>query len=223
MPLRTDGKVIVLILLITIILLLGGLTAAYFLSTRPDYVDGTFETSVGDTKILVRSDPKRAVIILSTPPVDQQLVGGDGSTGVGGAEGGEPTPVPVPSLEPTPVEVPTLVPTPIPVDQVILQPYTVGPGDTLYSISNRFNTSIPLMARYGIDATDIVPGNVIQIPVANPAYCPGSQPYVVLRGDSLSSIARKCGTTVDVLKQLNGFGDVFRLDETSVICVPVQS
>ena len=124
------------------------------------------------------------------------------------------------------MDVPTLVPTSshgVPVDQVILPVLYRGPRRHALFNQQRFNTSIPLMARYGIDSTDIVPGNVIQIPVANPAYCPGSEPYVVLRGDTLSSIARKCGTTVDVLKQLNGFGDVFRLDETSVICVPVQS
>lgn len=220
MPLRTDGKVIILILLITIILALGGLLVAYVLGGRLDYPPGTFETEVSGTKVVVRSDPKLAVTLVSTPPGEQNLVqdGGSGD-GTGGVQD-EPTPVVVPSLEPTPVIVPTLIPTPVPVDQVILQPYTVGPGDTLYSISNRFNTSIPLMARYGISGSDIVPGNVIQVPVANPAFCPGNQPYVVLRGDTLSGIARKCGTTVDFLNQINDLNG--RLDETSVICVPVQ-
>jgi LysM repeat protein len=211
-------------MLLAIILAMAGAVAYFYLSARPDYPEGTFVTTVEDTKILVSSNPKRAVQIVSTPPAPE-VIGGEGGTG--GAEGGDPTPVPVPSLEPTPVEVPTLVPTliptAVPVAQVILQAYTVQPGDTLYSISNRFNTTIALMARYGIDSTDIIAGNVIQVPVANPAFCPGSQPYVVREGDTLSGIARKCGTTVDTLKQLNGFGDVFRLDETSVICVPVQS
>jgi len=44
----------------------------------------------------------------------------------------------------------------------------------------------------------------------------------VREGDTLSSIAIKCQTTVANLKQINGFGDIFRLDETSVICVPPQ-
>jgi LysM repeat protein len=56
--------------------------------------------------------------------------------------------------------------------------------------------------------------------VANPAYCPGTFPYVVEQGDTLASIARKCGTTVQNLMQINGFGPNFRLDVTAVICVP---
>ncbi len=225
MRIRTDGKVILLIMLLAIILALGGALAAYYLSGRPLYPDGTYETTVDDTKVLVSSNPKRTVRIVSTPPSQEVIDNGGSGSGQGGGEGGDPTPVPVPPLDPTPVVVPTLVPTPLPVvvDQVVFQAYTVQPGDTLYSISNKFNTTIALMARYGIDATDIVPGNVIQIPVGNPAYCPGSQPYVVRAGDTLSSIARKCGTTVETLKQLNGFGETYRLDETSVICVPVQS
>ena len=132
---RTDGKVILLIMLLAIILALGGGLAAYFLAARPDYPPGTFETTVSNTKILVNSDPKRAVRIVSTPP-PQQITGGDGDSGggVGGGEG-DPTPVVVPTLEPTPVIVPTLVPTlaptAVPVNQVVFQAYTVQPGDTL--------------------------------------------------------------------------------------------
>ena len=66
--------------------MLGGCGAYFYLIGRPDYADGTYETTVGDTKILVRSDPKRAVTIISTPPVDQGLVGGEGSGGTGGGE-----------------------------------------------------------------------------------------------------------------------------------------
>jgi hypothetical protein len=76
------------------------------------------------------------------------------------------------------------------------------------------------MARYGISASRLVPGTMVPLPVANPAYCPGTFPYVVQEEDTLSTIAIKCGTTVATLKQINGFGDVYRLDVTEVICVP---
>jgi LysM repeat protein len=197
---RTDTKVIILILLMAVILALGGALSYFYLLGRPEFPDGTYVVDVKDTKVLVRSNPKKAVQIVSTPPVD----------------------VPTLSPNPTPVEVPTLAPTATRSLCVIFEQYQVQPGDTLYSISNKRNTTIALMARFGIDATDIVPGDTIPLPVADPACCPGNSPYVVREGDTLSSIAVKCETTIDNLKQINGFGDIYRLDETDVICVPAQ-
>jgi spore germination protein YaaH len=78
------------------------------------------------------------------------------------------------------------------------------------------------MARFGVDATNIVPGTTVRIAVADESCCPGNQAYVVREADTLSTIAIKCNTTVDNLKQINGFGDNYRLDQTSVICVPPQ-
>ena len=210
----------------TVILALGAVLAIIYMRSRPEYKPGTYVTDVGDTKVLVRSNPKRQVEIISTPSEQPVLAGGEGQGGEGQGGGAEePTPVEVPTLppqDPTPVEVPTLVPTATPQLCVRFVDHTVQPGQTLYSISNQYNTTIALMARFGIDATDIVPGNLLSIPVANEACCPGNQAYVVREGDTLSSIAIKCQTTVANLKQINGFGDIFRLDETSVICVPPQ-
>lgn len=223
---RTDGKVLILIMLMAVILALGGALAAYYLSGRPDYPEGTYVTDVNNTKVLVRSNPKKAVQIIATPP-EMQAVGGGAEeiAGQGGmVQEPEPTPVEVPTLppEPTPVEVPTLVPTATPRLCIKFIDYPVQAGDTLYSISNKYNTTIALMARFGIDATNIVPGTTIKIAVANEECCPGNQAYVVREGDTLSKIAIKCNTTVDNLKQINGFGDVYRLDETDVICIPPQ-
>lgn len=220
---RTDGKVLILIMLMAIILALGGALSYFYLQGRPEFPPGTYVTDVKDTKVLVRSNPKMAVQIISTPPEQQAVGGGDETAGQGGQQA-EPTPVEVPTLapEPTPVEVPTLVPTPTPQLCIKFVDYTVQAGDTLYSISNKYNTTIALMARFGVDATDIVPGTTISLPVANEGCCSGSQAYVIREGDTLSSIAIKCDTTVDNLKQLNGFGDVYRLDETNVMCIPVQ-
>ena len=221
---RTDGKVLILIILMAVILALGGALAAYYLSGRPDYPEGTYVTDVNNTKVLVRSNPKMAVQIIATPPEMQAVdASGEEIAGQGGMVQ-EPTPVVVPTLPPppTPVEVPTLVPTATPKLCVKFVDYQVQAGDTLYSISNKYNTTIALMARFGVDATDIVPGTTIKIAVANEDCCANYQAYVVREGDTLSKIAVKCGTTVDNLKQINGFGDVYRLDETDVICVPPQ-
>jgi LysM repeat protein len=224
---RSDGKVIILILLMAVILALGAALGYYYLLGRPDFPPGTYETNVGETKVLVRSNPKMAVQIIATPPEQQFVESGGEEVAAQGGQGGavqEPTPVVVPTLppDPTPVVVPTLVASPTPKYCIKFVDYQVQPGDTLYSISNKYNTTIALMARFGVDATDIVPGTTVSLAVADEACCPGNQPYVVREGDTLSSIAVKCSTTVNNLKQINGFGDVFRLDETSVICVPPQ-
>jgi len=221
---RTDGKVLILIMVMAVILALGGALAFYYLQDRPEYPEGTYITDVNNTKVLVRSNPKMAVQIIATPP-EQQAVGEVAQQPEGqGGQQPEPTPVPVPTLppEPTPVPVPTLTPTPKPALCIRFIDYSVEQGDTLYSISNQFNTTIALMARFGVDATDIVPGTPIKLPVADESCCPNGQAYVVREGDTLTKIAIKCNTTVDTLKQINGFGDEFRLDETSVICVPPQ-
>ncbi len=221
---RTDGKVIILIMLMAIILALGAALAYSYLLGRPEYPEGTYLVDVKDTKILVRSNPKKAVEIVNMPQQQELISGGEEISGQGGVQQ-EPTPVDVPTLpppDPTPVEVPTLAPTATRSLCVIFEQYPVQNGDTLYSISNKRNTTIALMARFGIDATDIVPGHTIPLPVADPACCPGNQPYVVRESDTLSKIAVKCETTVDHLKQINGFGETYRLDETDVICVPAQ-
>jgi LysM repeat protein len=221
---RTDGKVLILIMVMAVILALGGALAYFYLQGRPDYPEGTYITDVNNTKVLVRSNPKMAVQIISTPPEQQVIAEPPVQQGGQGGQVEEPTPVTVPTLppEPTPVPVPTLTPTPKPALCIIFIDYTVEPGDTLYSISTRFNTTIALMARFGIDASDIVPGTQIKLPIADDSCCPNGQAYVVREGDTLTSIAIKCNTTVTNLKQINGLGDQYRLDETSVICVPPQ-
>ncbi len=236
---RADAKVIILIMLMAIILAVTAALAYFYLINRPEYPDGTYETVIEGAVILVDADPDMGVRIVSTPNPEQAVlpVITVSPGGQGGEEGNVTvipmtvppavispiplTPIPVTVVPPTavpPIAVPpTAVPRP---SQVIFLNYQVVPGDTLYSISSKHNSTIALMARYGIDATDLVPGTVIHLPVANPAYCPGNFPYVVEEGDTLAKIAIKCGTTVATLKQINGFGDNYRLDVTDVICQP---
>lgn len=231
---RADFKVIVLIMLMAVILALTAALAYYYLINRPEFPAGTYETTVEGETIIVESDPEMAVVIISTPaPVQPVLpvitLTSEGQGGGEDGDGGNVTVIPPPTESPIPVQpLPSTVPPPTPIPpaplpaapQVVFLDYQVTPGDTLYSISSRHNTTIALMARFGIDATDLVPGSIIRLPVANPAYCPGTFPYVVEEGDTLSSIARKCGTTVQNLMQINGFGPNYSLDVTSVICVP---
>lgn len=107
------------------------------------------------------------------------------------------------------------------VDSIIFVSYTVQGSDTLYSVSSsRMDTSIALMSRFNISAEDIVAGNVIQLPIGNPAYCPGYRPYAVGEGDTAYSIARRYNTTHDNLKAINKLDANYTIRIADIICVP---
>jgi LysM repeat protein len=228
---KADAKVIILIMLMAIILAMTAALAYIYLINRPEYPEGTYLTNVEGEAILVESDPELAARIISTDSPTVTTIPPDEQNGdTGGLEEVTtiPTPIEVTPITVTPIPVTSIPPTAVPPtavprpNQFIFLNYQVVQGDTLYSISNKHNTTIALMARFGIDATDIVPGTTISLPVANPDYCPGNFPYVIEEGDTLSKIAIKCGTTVATLMQINGFDENYRLDVTNVICVPNQ-
>ena len=75
--------------------------------------------------------------------------------------------------------------------------YTVKSGDSLYSIANRFNTTIDELKRINNLSSNLLSINQkLIIPNSNNIY-------IVKSGDSLYSIARKYNTTVDELKKIN--------------------
>ncbi len=138
------------------------------------------------------------------------------NSALGTGKGG-PTPIPPPTIPVTAVP-----PTPT-VEKIIFTSYTVQNGDTLYSVAAHFGwtSTISLMAKYNIAADNIVPGNILTpFPVANPAYCPGSRPYVVEESESAYTISQTVGTTIDVLKEMNGLDDNYTVYVTDVLCVP---
>jgi len=102
-----------------------------------------------------------------------------------------------------------------------MQTYTVKKGDTLYGISNQFGVSVTELAELnGIKGSNLAIGQILNIP--NKA---GTNPnnmfmYTVVSGDTLYGIARKFGTTVKEIMNLNYFkdtnikpGDVIRIPE----------
>jgi LysM repeat protein len=105
-------------------------------------------------------------------------------------------------------------------DPVIYANFTVQRGDTLYSIARYHDTTIELMALHGISGDDMFAGNVLNLPVANPAYCPGMQAYVVRENDTLYSIARATGTTPEDLAAANNIGMGTIIYTTNVLCTP---
>ncbi len=104
--------------------------------------------------------------------------------------------------------------------EVILVEYRVQPGDTLYSISRTQNTSIDLMAVYGISSGDLVAGGVISLPVANPAFCPAMVSYLVHDGDTVFSIAQRFNSTTEAIASVNQLDNTFTIRTAEVLCVP---
>ena len=89
--------------------------------------------------------------------------------------------------------------------------YTVVSGDTLYSIANKFNTSVDVLKTINNLSNNILTiGQLLKIPDSgdvDEGSSSGSGEnyflYTVMLGDSLYSIARKYNTTVDEIKSLN--------------------
>ena len=78
--------------------------------------------------------------------------------------------------------------------------YVVKKGDTLYGIANKYNVSVDNLKSYNNLSTDSLSiGQIIKIPDNKV----NSNEYVVKSGDSLYSISRKYGVSVDVLMSVN--------------------
>ena len=85
--------------------------------------------------------------------------------------------------------------------------YTVKKGDTLSSIAKRYNTSVSNIVSLNNNISNpnlIYPGQRFKIMTNTPNGISNSFiMYQVKRGDTLSAIARKYGTTVNKLVELN--------------------
>ncbi|MEW6334784.1 MAG: NlpC/P60 family protein [Thermodesulfobacteriota bacterium] len=94
--------------------------------------------------------------------------------------------------------------------------YQVQPGDTLFDISKRMGVSLKHLKKANLlRSTKLKPGQTLVIPEARPANSPitakpsktSRETYTVRKGDTLSRIARKTGTTVAMLSDLNHLQD----------------
>ena len=84
-----------------------------------------------------------------------------------------------------------------------LDTYTVKAGDTLYSIANKYGLTVSELKQLNYLTSDILSiGQVLNINNSNTSL--PSNTYIVKSGDSLYSIAKKYGITVDALKSANG-------------------
>lgn len=85
--------------------------------------------------------------------------------------------------------------------------YIVKKGDSLYSIANKYNTTVEELKRINNLTSNILSiGQVLKLPsdkANNAEKEENTISYTVQKGDSLYSIARKYDTTIDRIKDLN--------------------
>ncbi len=89
-------------------------------------------------------------------------------------------------------------PEPLPSDNT----YTVQPGDSLWSIANKFGVTVSELRSLNNLSSDLLSvGQVLLIPVT--PSLPTGTTYTVKKGDNLYSIAESFGVTVNQVKQAN--------------------
>jgi len=82
--------------------------------------------------------------------------------------------------------------------------YTVKKGDNLYTIANKYNTSVSAITKLNnLTGTNLAVGQQLKIPVTSNGNTTGNQTYTVKSGDNLYAIAKKFNTTVDNIKRKN--------------------
>ena len=104
--------------------------------------------------------------------------------------------------------------------------YNIRPGDSLYSLAQRFHTTIDaiLAANPGISPTNLQIGQQICIPVPPVSNtCPGGYFHTVVIGDTFYNIAQRAGIAVEALRAANPGVDPNRLQIGQQICVPAPA
>ena len=94
--------------------------------------------------------------------------------------------------------------------------YVVRQGDTLYSIALRFSTSVPaLMEANALTTSQIYSGQSLRIPGCDAS---SSTTYVVRPGDTLHSISRRFGISVQALIEANNlYSTTIYVDQRLVV------
>lgn len=84
--------------------------------------------------------------------------------------------------------------------------YIVKAGDNLYSIAQKFGTTVDAIKKLNnLTSNTLSIGQVLRIPSSGSSSEPetGTTTYIVKAGDTLYGIANRFGTTVDAIKSLN--------------------
>lgn len=216
---QTEVKpyVLITVMILAILMALGVFFTIMYLQRRP--ADNTYVVNVEGQDIVLNPVPGEEVVIVAQDGQDEVIVVEP--------QGGQPsvtnTPEPPPQPTVTPILPTAIPPTAVPVsdpDMYTTVTHLVSSNDTLYSLSQLYNTSIALMARYGVSASDMIVGNTLIITIANSAYCPGYNAYVVIEGDTPMGLAFSAGITLEEFIQIGKLGPNNGVYETQVVCLP---
>lgn len=131
------------------------------------------------------------------------------------------TPTLVPTLTPSPTITPTPGGTLVPGTEITI---TVCPKDTLYSLACQFHTTVAaIQARNGLGtSTDIRIGQTLIIPIGSEPPCPAPRIHIVRRGETIYSIARRYGVSVQALVLLNVLTDPNQIRAGQRLVIPPE-
>ncbi|MCP4415276.1 MAG: LysM peptidoglycan-binding domain-containing protein [Chloroflexi bacterium] len=173
-----------------------------------------FLVTVGSEQVSLQVDPNQRFNIVESPETDNN----PRVEATSDPQVVEATITPAATAVPNTPVAATAVPN---VDKIIFIDYTVQQGDTLYSITQRIDTSIALMADKGLSQASLVPGQTIKLPIGNTAYCSGKgRPYAVGEGDTAFNIGQRFNTTPENLRMINNLDEKFTVKVADIICVP---
>lgn len=104
--------------------------------------------------------------------------------------------------------------------------YTVKKGDSLYSIANKYNTTVDELKRINnLTSNTLSIGQVLKLPsdkASDEEKEENTITYTVQKGDSLYSIAKKYNTTIDAIKNLNNLTtNILSIDQ--VLLIPTST
>lgn len=96
--------------------------------------------------------------------------------------------------------------------------YVIKQGDTLYSISRRFNVPLALILRANpyAEVYSLQIGDELCIPVIKPVMTGTTTTYVVEENDTLQSIMEKFGIDFDELQQFNDLNQMTLMPGSSL-------
>ncbi len=223
MQYKAQGRMVLLVIGLAIILAAGFFLAISAIRNRSNGAEppapGEKVIVEGQEVTLVRN-PELTVRLVSPTELLAEQAQPESSENEQPAEQPVPTDTPIPADtggQPDPPPEPTATAVP---DKVILIDYTVKQSDSLYSVADRIDTSIALMALYNIAQDNLVPNTVINLPVGNPAYCPGRRPYAVGEGDTAFSISRRFNISPEELQSINNLNAEYTVHVADILCVP---
>lgn len=100
--------------------------------------------------------------------------------------------------------------------------YIVQPGDSLYSIAQRYNTTVEAIMAVNqiIDPSLIYPGQLINIPTASTPQPAEGFYYIVQPGDSLYQIANRYGVPLRELIRVNQISEPYIIYPGQSIFIP---